>query len=237
MSCTVLSQPTPLTTGPIVVACNAPVKVPVPIPLPASIPATITAHTPNPEPPLVSAVAAQYTGRLTVPARPAFNWCNTADRLREGLHRPLPFESDKVQRYRPSVFHEMGLGRDGEKGFDMNDFDMEDMDDVDDMDEILPRARRPRPASLFLTNLHALRLGLDDDNQPAMTSPVASARKRMSWSPASSTSASTSTSTSTSPGLSDRKRPWYAKLGGSGSGGLRLAPKRSILFLSAREDK
>ncbi|KIH93658.1 hypothetical protein SPBR_04440 [Sporothrix brasiliensis 5110] len=234
MSCTVLSQPKPLATGPIVVACNAPVKAPVPIPIPASIPASITAHTPEPEPPLMSAVTAQCTERLTVPVRPAFNWRNAADRLREGLHRPLPFESDKVPRYRQSVFHEMGLGRGGEKGFDMNDFDM---DDMDDMDEILPRARRPRPASLFLTNLHALRLGLDDDNQPAMTSPVASARKRMSWSPASSTSASPSTSTSTSPGLSDRKRPWYAKLGGSGSGGLRLAPKRSILFLSVREDK
>lgn len=240
MSCAVISQSNPLAAGPIVVTCTAPVAAPVPIPIPAHIADSV--------PLSVSIVAAQGTSAtLTVPVRPAFNWRNTTDRLREGLHQPLPFESDKVQRQRQSVFQEMGLG--GDELDTENDLDLEERDDID---EILPRSRHPRPASsIFLTNF--LRLGFEDD-ESSVTASSRNLRKRMSWSPATdgeaspvstasgvsvsrtwslaTTTTTTTTTTSTSSsGLSDRKRPWYAKLGGGGS--VRFARNRSIL--SARD--
>lgn len=234
MSCAVISQSNPLAAGPIVVTCTAPVAAPVPIPIPA--------HIADPVPLSVSIVAAQSAASLTVPVRPAFNWRNTTDRLREGLHWPLPFESDKVRRHRQSVFQEMGLS-----GDELNKED-DDLDERDGIDEILPRSRHPRPASgIFLTNV--LRLGFEDD-ESSVTASSGNLRKRMSWSPATggqaspvstasgasvsrtwslaTTTTTTTTATSTSSsGLSDRKRPWYAKLGGGGS--MRLARNRSIL--------
>lgn len=153
MSCAVLSPSSPLAIGPIVVTYTAPVTAPVPIPIPA--------HIPDPVPLSVSIVAVQSASTTTlsvpVPIRPGFNWRNTTDRLREGLHRPLPFESDKVRRHRQSVFQEMGLH--GES-LDQDDDDDLERDAVDDIDEILPRSRQPRPASgIFLTNFFAARLG------------------------------------------------------------------------------
>lgn len=246
MSCAVLPQPNTLVTGPIVVTCTAPVTAPVPIPIPA--------HIPDPVPLSVSIVAAQSTPSLgvPVPVRPAFNWRNTTDRLREGLHRPLPFElTTTVRRHRQSVFQEMlhdhdhvhDLGKEVMVGNDGGDADDLEYDDDVDIDEILPRSR-PRPASgIFLTNF--LRLGLDDEDS-VVDSPAASVRKRMSWSPAMSPTSPTTTSSvsrtwsvatgttsttaataSSSSGMTDRKRRWYAKLGGGGS--LRLARKRSFM--------
>lgn len=245
MSCAVLPQPNTLVAGPVVVTCTAPVTAPVPIPIPA--------HIPDPVPLSVSIVAAQSTPSLgvPVPVRPAFNWRNTTDRLREGLHRPLPFElTTTVRRHRQSVFQEMlhdhDLGKEVVVGDVVDDNDLEYDDDID---EILPRSR-PRPASgIFLTNF--LRLGLDDEDSVVVDSPTASVRKRMSWSPAmspmspstasmsgvsrtwsmatgtTSTTATTATTAASSSGMTDRKRRWYAKLGGGGS--LRLARKRSVL--------
>ncbi|KAL1891023.1 hypothetical protein Sste5346_007845 [Sporothrix stenoceras] len=234
MSCAVLPQPNPLAARPIVVTCTAPVTAPVPIPIPA--------HIPDPVPLSVSIVAAQSTPSLgvPVPVRPAFNWRNTTDRLREGLHRPLPFEcTTTVRRHRQSVFQEMLHDHDLGNGA----IDDDDLEYGDDIDEILPRSR-PRPASgIFLTNF--LRLGLEDEDSVVGADTPTAVRKRMSWSPAMSpastttsgvsrtwsmatgTTSTTATTASSSSGMTDRKRRWYAKLGGGGS--LRLARKRSVL--------
>ncbi|CAK7205571.1 hypothetical protein SEUCBS139899_008348 [Sporothrix eucalyptigena] len=245
MSYEILTQSNSISApGPIVVTCTAPVAAPVPIPIPIASQASVS-------------VMSLPVPTLPVPVRPAFNWRNTTDRLREGLHRPLPFENIKVRRHRQSAFLEMGLQGELIKE-EPEDLEVAVEDEIDDqleredMDEILPRSRQTRQArqawpvsGIFLTNF--LRLGLEDAEN---TSP--SVNKRLSWSPAGATtptdilspvstnslSGSRSWSTVTSmtsvttpaSSLSDRKRPWYAKLRGDGSskGSTRLVRNRSL---------
>ncbi|CAK7219842.1 hypothetical protein SBRCBS47491_003987 [Sporothrix bragantina] len=248
MSCEVFTAPRPLPSAPIVVTCTAPVAAPIPIPIPSQA-----------VPMSVSVVSLPVTS-TTLPVRPAFNWRNTTDRLREGLHRPLPFERPNVRRHHQSVFLEMGLIKEEEN--DKDDIGINDNDDElcerEDMDEILPRARQARPVSgIFLTNF--LRLGFEDVDNPATpTGSPSSLGKRLSWSPAGTPSSSTDMSsldgtlspvstntfstrsrtwsmatsvTTQSSGLSDRKRPWFAKLRGDSSsskGSARLVRNRSL---------
>ncbi|CAK7233627.1 hypothetical protein SCUCBS95973_008658 [Sporothrix curviconia] len=195
MSCDVFAAPSPLPSAPIVVTCTAPVAAPVPIPIPSQVPMSVST------PPRLS------------PSR------NTTDRLREGLHRPLPFARPSVRRHRPSVFLEMGVireegGASGDGVIINDDTDVDDeLCETEDIDEILPGSRQARQAQpvsgILLTNF--LRLGFEDtDNNaaaapPPTGSPLSSSRlvdKRMPCSPAGTPSSSTDMSLADGTALS-----------------------------------